>query len=203
MRVDAAVGGVRRVGPDTAHDLVAGKYAAWGGEQQREQQVFVTRQFKGLAVEDDAQGFWVMLPDGVCRCSVAARAGLAAQDGAHAGGDFAWRKGLGDVVVGTEFEAKNAVDFFAASGEEDHRNVPSFGVAAQLLEHFEARGVGQADVEDDQVERRLPVRRQGFPAQQHVPDGEAFAGQRVDQRVGNGLFVFNEKDVLREHGGRQ
>ena len=57
------------------------------------------------------------------RCRRARGVGLAApQDGLHPGDDLARRERLGDVVVGAELEAEDAVDLAVARGEEQHRH---------------------------------------------------------------------------------
>ena len=58
----------------------------------------------------------------------------AAQHSSQTRGQFAWVAGLGQIVVGTEFEAENAIQRFATAGQHQHRQVRMF--AAQLLEQF-------------------------------------------------------------------
>ncbi len=82
------------------------------------------------------------------------RRAAPAQDAAHARDQLARRERLGDVVVGAELEADDAVDLVAARSEEDDRHVAVR--LAQAPEDLEPARIGQADVEDHQ--RRRPPR---------------------------------------------
>ena len=75
------------------------------------------------------------------------RSALAAQDGAHAGHEFARIKGLWQVIVSAAFETRNAVGFIAACGEHNYRDLRS---EANAPKDFAAVSGGQHDVEDDQ-----------------------------------------------------
>jgi hypothetical protein len=58
------------------------------------------------------------------------------------------REGLGDVVVGAEFERQDLVDFLILRGEHDDRNAAGL---ADLTARFDPVEHGQHDVHDDQV----------------------------------------------------
>lgn len=73
----------------------------------------------------------------------------AAEDGADAGGEFAGAEGFGDVVVGSEFEADDAVDFAVTCGEEEDGDG---GGLAESATDVEAAHVGESDIEDEAVE---------------------------------------------------
>ena len=72
----------------------------------------------------------------------------AAGDGAEASEEFASGEGFWEVVVGTDFEADDAVGFVAASGEHEDGDV---GSGADAFEDFEAVATGQHEVENDGV----------------------------------------------------
>jgi hypothetical protein len=72
----------------------------------------------------------------------------AAQHGADAGNEFAGIKGLGNIVVGADFEAENAVHGFSAGGEKDDRNA---GLGAEGLEKLKAGAAREHHVKDDHV----------------------------------------------------
>jgi hypothetical protein len=79
-----------------------------------------------------------------------------AKNGADASDEFAGIEGLGNVVVGTDFKAEDAVNGFSASGEQDDRNA---GMSPQGLEKLKAGAAGKHDIQDDHVvlagERRI------------------------------------------------
>src|SRR5581483_8162957 len=68
--------------------------------------------------------------------------------------ELARRERLRDVVVGPEFEARDAVGLLVARGEHDDRDLR---VRAQHAAHLEAVDAGKADVEHDEPD--------GMPAQ--------------------------------------
>eukprot|EP01133_Synstelium_polycarpum_P010450 gene10449-12166_t len=106
----------------------------------------------------------------------------AAQDDADARHQFARRKRLGDVIVGADFQAHDAVDFIAAGGQEDHRHV---GKLAQPAARFQAAHVRQSDVEHHQSGQWRGFARtwthcgQRLLAQHHVQRREAIRAQGI------------------------
>jgi len=120
----------------------------------------------------------------------------APQHGFYAGDEFARAEGFADVVVCAEFEAEDAVGFFVLGGEHDD----GLGVLrAQGFEQFEAVGVGQADVEQEQVEvfarEQLPCLLCGGGD----ACGEMGAGEGEFDQFGDFAFVFDDED-MRVHG---
>ena len=87
--------------------------------------------------------------------SVRRRAGrlerrAAAQHGVDAGQQLARVEGLGQVVVGADLEADDAVDVLALGGEHDDRRAVVGG--AQAPADRQAVLAGQHQVEHDQVD---------------------------------------------------
>ena len=82
----------------------------------------------------------------------------AAQHGLDAGNQFARAEGLGDVVVGAEFEAEDAVGFAALGGEKDDRHGGKPGGLANGAADIEAVFAGNHDVEHEE-RGRAGVRR--------------------------------------------
>jgi len=64
-----------------------------------------------------------------------------------AGGEFAGIEGFGEVIIGADFEADDAVDVITVSGEHDDRDG---GGGADLAEDLEAAHAGEHDVENDE-----------------------------------------------------
>jgi len=86
---------------------------------------------------------------GACRGGLSDPAG-APQQGAEAGEEFAGRKGLRQVVVGTEFEADDAVHLLATAGEHHDGH---FGLRADAAEDLKAIAARHHDIEDDRRPR--------------------------------------------------
>jgi hypothetical protein len=114
-------------------------------EQRLEQEVLVAGQVERLAAEQDTR--LVRAQFEACssgRCSLRRQSPQHDPDARH---QLARGKRLGDVVIGADFQADDAVDLVAARGQENHRHVREL---AQLAAYFEAVHVGQADVEHNQ-----------------------------------------------------
>ena len=78
------------------------------------------------------------------------RALEAAQHGFDAGHEFARAEGLGDVIVGAEFKAENAVGFAALRGQKDDRDRGKACGLANLAAEFEAVFARNHDVEEEE-----------------------------------------------------
>ena len=121
--------------------------------------------------------------------------GGATADGADAGEQLAGVEGLGEVVVGTHLEADDAVDVFAAGGEEKDA---VGGRGADAFEDFEAVDAGEHDVEED---HGPGAGARGFEAGVAAVDGvdaEVVAGEVLGEHVAELDVVVNEEDVF--HG---
>ena len=79
----------------------------------------------------------------------------AAQVRFHPRHQFARAEGLGHVIVAADFEAQDAVHFIGAGRQEQHGRARQNGGLADLAAQLEAVGIGQHDVQQDQV--GLPV----------------------------------------------
>ncbi len=81
---------------------------------------------------------------------------LAAKLNLNPGNQLADEERLYNVVVSAEFQADNAVGFGGARGEENHRNMRQLGVPPNRFADFQAIGIRQHYVQNDQV-RPLPA----------------------------------------------
>ena len=197
---DVGVDGVRVGGAVAAEhggeQFFAAEHAAGAVQQGAQQAVFALRERQFAPLVADAAGGCVVVPywygfgfgGGLGLC--------APQHGFYAGDEFARAEGFADVVVCAEFEAEDAVGFFVLGGEHDD----GLGVLrAQGFEQFEAVGVGQADVEQEQVEvfarEKLPCLLGGGGD----ACGEVGAGEGEFDQFGDFAFVFDDED-MRVHG---
>src|SRR5690349_12724129 len=80
-------------------------------------------------------------------------AARALEDDVHPGHQLARAERLGDIVVATDLQAKDAIDLLVAGTEKEDRNVRGL---ANLAADLEAVHLGHSDVEDNEVERSAP-----------------------------------------------
>lgn len=110
--------------------------------------------------------------------------------------------GLGEVRVGTVVEAADAVRALVAPGEHHDAHAR---LATQPLGEIEAIGIGQADVEDHDIERRARHRVGQFGRAAQRFAVEAVAAQpRHEDTVAQRRIVFDQGDARRRwrHDGR-
>jgi hypothetical protein len=74
--------------------------------------------------------------------------------GLHAGLHYSRRKGLVDIIDGSDFEAARFVLRLGLAGEEDDRDVFGFGIGLKAHTDFVAVHTGHEHVEQDEVGRR-------------------------------------------------
>ncbi len=116
-----------------------------------------------------------------------------AADGADAGKEFAGVEGLGEVVVGAHLEADDAVDVFAARGEEEDA---VGGCGAEAGEDFEAVDAREHDVEED---HGPGAGARGFEAGVATMDGgdvEVVAAEILGEHLAELDVVVDEEDVF-------
>ena len=120
----------------------------------------------------------------------------AAQHGLDAGDELARGEGLGDVVVGAELEAVDAVVLGGARGEEDDGDDAEGGVLAEAPAEVEAVAAGHHDVEQEEG-GRLAFGVGDDAADGEVgADGEAGALQVILHQARDVGVIFQHKDGL-------
>ncbi len=119
--------------------------------------------------------------------------GGAAANGADAGEEFACVEGLGEVVVGTHLEADDAVDVFAACGEEEDA---VGGGGTEAGEEFEAVDAGEHDVEEDHGPGAGACDFEAGIAAMDGGDVEVVAGEVFGEHVAELYVVVDEEDVF-------
>ena len=126
------------------------------------------------------------------RCQIADRAGLRpAQHRADPGGQLPRRERLGDIVVGSELEAGDAVDLLV-SGGEDHDGHP--GLLADRAAEVETVGVGELEVEDHEPYLVLLECQQTVDATCGPDHAESVALEVRADEGGDLLFVLDQQD---------
>ena len=120
--------------------------------------------------------------------------GLRAELQADAGNEFADKERFDDVVVGTQFEADDAVGFRGARGEEDDGGLGEFGVVPDAFADIEAVGIGEHDVEQNQIGANSAAKVDGATPGLRAGEGEAlFLEVVLEKRVKVGV-VFDQNN---------
>jgi hypothetical protein len=174
-------------------DVVAVEHLAGLGGQQRQQFELGAGQLDLLAQAQHLACFKVdrqALED-------SARAGrrhgaLAPQYGLHARHQLARLKGLGQVVVGAQFQADHAVHHVAARGQHDDRDV---AFLANLAAQREAVHLGQHDVQDGRVVGAGAQFGQPLAGAQGAVQHEVKTREVGGQRRGQVLVVVDQEDA--------
>ncbi|MCY1301705.1 hypothetical protein D9M70_513310 [compost metagenome] len=120
------------------------------------------------------------------------RAAVAPQHGLDPRQQLAGVEWLGQVVVGTHFQADDAVQRRAGAGDHDHRQVVMF---AEIARQAEAVLAGQADVQQHQVGQRLGEPRPQLDAVSHGVDLVTLAAEVVQQQFADRLVVVHDQDA--------
>ncbi len=105
----------------------------------------------------------------------------APQDGPHAGHELARVERFGQIVVGAQLQADDAVDVLAARRQHQHGGQV---LLAQQSQHVEAAEARQHHIEHDQIKMVAAERVQGLIAIVHHRKPEALGRQVLDRACG-------------------
>jgi hypothetical protein len=103
----------------------------------------------------------------------------AAEDGVNARGEFAGIERFWKVIIGTDFEAENAVDFFTAGRQHDNGDA---GGSADFLENVEAAKARKHNIEN----------KKGVVSGERFFDGVRASVHRVELKT-LGLEILGEQ----------
>jgi hypothetical protein len=123
-------------------------------------------------------------------------AAAAAEDGLDAQQQLAHAEWLGDVVVGAELEADDAVDLVAARADHDHGDAAGALAHPQVAADLGAGHVGQHPVEEDEVRRTALAEEahRGRAVLARPERGVTLALEAVAQGLDQVLLVIDEED---------
>src|SRR5262249_8653367 len=76
--------------------------------------------------------------------------------------------------VGAQLQAHDAVGLTGSGGEEDHGDLGQIGIAANAFADVETVGIGEHDVEQDEIGSDLAAEVNGAAAGLKTGQGEAF-----------------------------
>jgi hypothetical protein len=116
----------------------------------------------------------------------------AAEKRADASHEFAHAEWLGDVVVGADIEAGDAIAFAAECGEHDDGDG---GVAAEETANLHAIDAGEHDIKDDEVRVLLAGKLEGVVTAGGRKDAVAFTPEVVCEGEQECFFVFDDEDA--------
>ena len=123
---------------------------------------------------------------------------MATQHGAHPRKKLAGAEGLGEVVVGAQLEAEDAVDLLALGGKHDDRN---HRLGADFPREGEPVLAGQAHVEEHQVDAAGSERFAHVAAVRRRDHLELVPDEIVaDHLPGGGVVVDGEDPLLHRKG---
>ena len=128
-------------------------------------------------------------------------AGVPAQDRLDPQDDLARAERLGDVVVGAELEADDAVELLALRGQHDERQAGGRGVALEQARELEAVEARQHQIEDDEVGETAANRLESAVAPAFDRHSEAGALEVELQHFGDVRLVFDDQNARRDHAG--
>ena len=196
MHVERAVEGIPLAAEDGFGEGFALDYFAGRAHEDFEEgELYVGEIDEGVVLEDGAGGGveYQVFDDERGGFGGGGGSGGAAADGADAGEELASVEGLGEVVVCAHLEAYDAVDVFAAGGEEEDA---VGGGGAEAGEDFEAVDAGEHDVEED---HGPGAGARGFEAGVAAMDGvdvEVVASEVLGEHVAELYVVVDEEDVF-------
>ena len=126
---------------------------------------------------------------------VVAGLGLAtAQDRLHPGDDLAGRERLGDVVVGAQLEAEDAIDLAVAGGEEQHRHACC---VARIRRHTSKPSMSGRPMSSTHERRPVLVDQlQPALAAGRLQHAEAGLAQVQVEQVGDVRVVLDDHDAF-------
>ena len=202
MNIDAAIEEVQRAAQRDLGDLFAGDHAAGMAQQQFQNIELDGGEIDRLASAGDgasAKRHADIADDQHLIVLGCARGGRrlagAAKDGADSGDQFAGIERLGQVVVGADFQAEDAVNGLASGGKQKHGNRR---LLAQRFQQLESRAAGQHHVQHDQLVLAGQRRAQSGSVIVGGIHAEAFAFEKAFQQVDQGVVVIHDEQAV--HG---
>ena len=186
------------IAPHRFQNLIAGYRAVRAGDQIAQQPEFGGRQVDDLAGAEHLQQFQV--EGHIVEHDLFVAAALrqfpvgAAQQGAHPRQQFAELVRLYHVVVRAQLEAEHLVHLFVARRE--HQNRLPKALLAKPAAQIEAVGIGQPNVENDQMRRLLGDQLVASAAILSPQHDVTFLLQGETEPLGYRRVIFDQGDTL-------
>ena len=127
----------------------------------------------------------------------------SAQQSFDARDQFFHGERLGDVIIGAGIESADAVELFAARGEDDDRHRFESRIAPQPFADVDARRAREHPVKQQEVGGgRFGGLQESLAAIGGAADGEALAFEVIGEEFDERGFVFGDEDERRGRRGR-
>src|ERR1041385_4499488 len=120
-----------------------------------------------------------------------ARFSLPAEQRADPGKEDLQAEGFRHIVVGSQFQPENLVDFLPPAGE--HEDGSCDGVAPELPANIEAVFPGEHDIQNDQGNILAFRHEPALLSVRGAQDFETLTGERIDQAAQDGGIVFDHE----------
>jgi hypothetical protein len=193
VNIDRTRRHVSGVAPDGVEQVVAAEDASLVAREVIEQAKFGGRGRDQAAAHHERHGRGIDFNVADFHGTRRQRPLEAAQHGLDAGNQFARAERLGDVVVGAEFEAEDAVGFAALRRQKNDRHRREAGNLADAAAEFKAVFARDHDVENEQ-RRALPLGVGQYVGAGWVDaDDEALVFEVVADEARNIRIVFNDE----------
>ena len=212
MHVDGAVKRLQFTATHGFHDLVSRQHTARTLSQRDQQVELVGSQIRRLLTHSYGACIAVYFQRAKthdCGRWRGAIATLAAQNGPDTGQQFAWFKGFGKIVVGTQLQTNDAVHGVALGSQHQHRNLCSGTChGSNATADFQPVHIGQHQVQDDQIRRLGAAAICGLQLVQAtlsvglVGHFESVVAQVVAHHLGEADIVLDHQKLVRAHRGQ-
>jgi hypothetical protein len=114
----------------------------------------------------------------------------AAEDGIDAGHQLAHVEGLGQIVVGANFQTHDAVDVFAARREHNDGHI---GFATQAPKHFESVHAGQIHIQQDEIQAGVSGLFDALLSGVDGAEFEPFLRERLAEQLGHLAIIVDDQ----------
>src|SRR6478672_10596941 len=183
--------------PDVAKKAIPFLHPAAPLNKSAQQFVFETGEMNDFAVDGNMMAQAIDADRAGDKRFRFARGLAAAQNGLGAQHDFARRERFRNIVVRSQLETDNAIDFLRLGCKHENGNVPGEGVTLKNFADLQARHFRQHQIENDQDRRffaRPTQTGRAVRGGDDIESGGAF--KSANQYFDNVGFVFDDENFL-------
>ena len=190
VHVESLRGAGRIRTPHLAHEVVASNDGTGLAQEHAQQVEFLGRQAQLDVAHEGAMRGHIHADVLSAQLTLGRFGSLATQERPHASEELCEAEGLRHIVVCARVQADDHVDFVRARSKDQNRD--SIAGGSDLAGDIQAIHVGQAEVQDDQV--NAANIREGFSARRVCAHVVALPAQCAGEGLGDGRIVFNEEN---------
>lgn len=182
------------VAPDGLEDVVAVERFVISLAEVEEEAEFGGGDVGWFAVEVEFDGVFIEAEILELEIDGAGGVGGALEDGGDAEHELFGAEGFGHVVVGSEFEAGDAVFGLGAGGEHDDGGFVGAAISFELFEDGDAVFAREHEIEDDEIGDFLEGGDDAVGAVEGFEGFVALALEVEGDEFGDVFFVFDDED---------